>query len=524
MTNVPKELTATDRQELARLGIAEAEVARQLELFRHPPPKAQLDRVARVGDGIVQIPLAQQPALIALAEQAALAGRCTKFVPASGAASRMFQQLAALALGQAGPEEEAAGQTLCANLERFAFWEELVAVWAGRNADLAGASMEEWLAHAQSDSQRLAACLLQADGLGYGLVSKGLIPFHRHPEGSRTALEEQLREAGQHIRDRHGECRVHLTVTPQCQPRFVELFARIRTRVEGAIAGRVNLSFSTQMSATDTVAVDLEGQLVRIEDGQLLLRPGGHGALLYNLEQLGEQLGGDLVFIKNIDNVLPEARLPQVVRWKKILAGHLLELEKQIDEILGGLASGAELAGAWLERAVNFAADQLALAAARDFRARPDADPRPHLWRWLHRPLRVCGVVPNRGEPGGGPFWMRDADGGVTLQIVETAQIDRLDPQQQAILAESTHFNPVDLVCRMRDHRGQPYALAQFVDPTTAFISEKSHAGRKIRCLEHPGLWNGSMGRWNTVFVEVPAETFAPVKTVFDLLRPEHQG
>lgn len=510
--SVNADLTTADRQELRRRGLSEQEARRQLELLRDPPRPAHLIRPCTPGDGIVYLPAERHEQLIALAESAAEAGRCSKFIPASGAASRMFKSLEAL-LHEPTSAHAEDGHRFLAELDRFAFRDDLAALLEERGEDLARLM-------AEGDVRSLIRELLDPDGLGYGNRPKALIPFHGHGPSARTAFEEHLIEAGRHIRDSLGGCRVHLTIAPDCRDMFEKHWSEITPRVERAIRGRIHLELSTQAPSTDTLAVDPDGQLFRTADQNLLFRPGGHGALLHNLEELQ----GDIVLIKNIDNILPEGHRDLVVRWKKILVGHLIDLERRLVNILRTLEkASSSISEPWLTQALRFAAEDLHCPAARDFLAHPDGDPREHLRRWLDRPLRICGVVLNQSEPGGGPFWVRATDGTVSLQIVEKAQIDLADAKQEACVAAATHFNPVDLVCRTRDHRGRPYRLAPYADADAAFVSLKTHEGRPIRCLEHPGLWNGAMGRWNTVFVEVPAATFAPVKTVFDLLRPEHQ-
>lgn len=498
-----------DREQILEHGLDPAEARRQLALFRDPPPKTRLARACAVGDGIVRLPADRHDALVARYETAAAAGRCSKFVPASGAASRMFRQLVAARAGK--PEGRVALERLRADLDRFAFRDRLAAELERR-----GRRLDEVLA--RGDDATLLGALLGRDGLGYARAPKALVPFHAYPGGARTALEEQLVEAAAHVRDHDGVCRVHFTVTDAHRRRFEDALETLRPRLETRLGVRFEVGFSHQDPATDTIAADLEGRPFRRRNGRLLFRPGGHGALLENLEATG----GDLVFVKNIDNVVPDDRRGAVVRWKKLLGGHLLELEARIEAILARCRAD-EAPGPWLDEALDFVAGALAVPAARGLRHAAPEDRRRFLLDRLDRPLRVCGVVPNAGEPGGGPFWVRDPDGGETLQIVETSQIAREDPEQQAILDRASHFNPVDLLCRLRDAGGRRYPLAEFVDPRTVFISRKSQNGRPLQALERPGLWNGAMARWNTVFVEVPGETFAPVKTFEDLLRPEHQ-
>ncbi|HQQ79608.1 MAG TPA: DUF4301 family protein, partial [Thermoanaerobaculia bacterium] len=366
--------------------------------------------------------------LLALADEAARAGRLTKFVPASGAASRMFAFLLA------GGEETAERKRFFESREAFAF---------GSSGDLAA----------------LAA------------RPKALVPFHTYADGPRTPFEEHLHEAAGTVRDAAGLCRVHFTVSPEHRKAFEDRLAEVRPRVERATGARFSVSFSEQSPATDTIAGGADGGPFRTASGGLLFRPGGHGALLKNLGDVA-RAGGDVVLVKNVDNVVPDARRGPTLLWKRLLTGLLVKLERE---------------------------------SRRD------------------RPIRVCGVVRNEGEPGGGPFWV-SGPRGETLQIVESAQVDLADPAQAAIWKTATHFNPVDLACSLRDALGQPFDLGPFVDESAVFIAEKTHEGMPLKALERPGLWNGAMAFWETVFVEVPKETFAPVKTVLDLLRPEHRA
>jgi hypothetical protein len=454
-------------------------------------------------------------------------GRISKFVPASGAASRMFRQLEAVHHGEtvgraelekraeAGDEDAGRALTFLDRLERFAFFEDLEAA-----VEAAGLDADK-LRRAGAVAPLLDHLLDDADGHGlrYASLPKGLIPFHRYPGGERrTAFEEHLVEAVGMLRDEEAVCRLHFTVSPLHEEAFEELLEGVRERYEERYECTFEVSFSHQSHATDTLAVDPDNRPFRRNDGRLLLRPGGHGALLENLGALD----ADMVLVKNIDNVLPEGRQETVLLWNRLLIGQMAELRDRTADLLSRLEStggddpellddGAELAaelGHPLPAAVASAA-----AAKR----------RTWLIDRLDRPLRVCGMVENIGEPGGGPFWVRDAEGNESLQIVEKSQVDLGDAQQAEILSTATHINPVDLVCAVCDRSGHPYDLSDYVDPTAALVAEKFHQGRPLKALERPGLWNGAMAGWNTVFVEVPQATFSPVKTLFDLLRDAHQ-
>jgi hypothetical protein len=504
--------SARDLRQLAESGIPPEEAARQVEIFRHPPAPTHVLRPCRLGDGIRVLPDEEKPRLRELAAQAAAAGRTSRFVPASGAATRMFKDLLAfLHEDRGGP----AVSTFFDNLDRFAFAEALAAAMAR-----AGLAIERLLA--EGERREVLTYLLTSAGLGYADLPKGLILFHRYPaprrQPPRTPFEEHLVEAAMTNRGGDGICRLHFTASPQHEAEFRELLATAGPRLGSAFDARFEVSFSQQEPATDTLAVDPENRPFRQADGSLLFRPGGHGALLGNLAAWA-RAGGDLVLLKNIDNVVPDAGKPLVNEWKQLLLGLLVDLTGHAHALAARLER--EGAGpALLAEGERFLAEELSLPLAP---ASP-ADRARRLADRLDRPFRVSGVVPNTGEPGGGPFWVRGGDGEVSLQIVETSQIDRNSPGQQAQLAASTHFNPVDVVCSLRDRHGRPYDLDRHVDPGTVFLAEKSHEGRPVKALERPGLWNGAMAGWNTVFVEVPGATFAPVKTVLDLLRPEHQG
>ena len=508
--------TPQDLRQLADRGITPDEAQRQLELLISPPAPSSLERSCTVGDGLRQLDPERHEELLARFETAVAAGRVTKFVPASGAASRMFQRLEPYLDEQselkvtelekrAGEGEQAAADLLafCARLTDFAFWDALPsALRRTLRQDLRRGSY-----------RRVLVTLLSERGLSYAKLPKALLPFHRYPRGSRTALEEHLAEGLAYARDAAGTCRLHFTVPAHYEEPFRSHLETAGNGLPQAADTHFEIALSLQSPATDTLAATLDHQPFRCEDGRLLLRPSGHGALLCNLQELG----ADLVFIKNIDNVVPDHRRGLTVRWKKILGGYLVELQERIFALLARLhsqpaddAAVAEALGLLREHFFLDPATVPADAAARRAFARERLD----------RPLRVCGMVPNSGQPGGGPFWVA---GELAPQIVEAAQIDLSCPRQRQIMTSATHFNPVDLVCGLLDWQGRPFDLQRFVDPRAVFITRKSHRGQALKALERPGLWNGSMAYWNTVFVEVPAETFAPVKTVFDLLKTEHR-
>jgi|CXWL01.1.fsa_nt_gi hypothetical protein len=510
-------LTAADRAQLVAVGIPLGEAERQLALFRRPPPATRLVRPCTVGDGIEALTDGRRDALVARYESAREAGRFGKFVPASGAASRMFASL--LAAIHAGWSDDtvadlaASGDPVARDVQRFLAELDHLAF-----APVLAAALARRELPARPRLRDLLWLLLGERGLGYAQTPKALLPFHAYPRAdggrdTRSAFAEHLAEAVALVRDRDGRCRLHFTVAPHERARFETALAAARAVLE--VGGTLlEVDYSSQEPATDTLAAEIDGQPARRDDGTLVLRPGGHGALLRNLERSS----ADLVFIKNVDNVVRTEALPEVLAWRRALGGRLLELEGEVHRHLERLRDDPDddaIAGA-----ADFARGPLALAVPGDLSARALVD---WLDDRLDRPLRVCGVVRNQGEPGGGPFWVAGNDGQIGRQIVEIAQIDRQDPGQAACLAAATHFNPVDLVCTLRDSENRPFQLARHADPATTFLSRKPEDGRQLQVLEHPGLWNGAMAWWNTVFVELPLVCFAPVKTVFDLLRPAHQ-
>jgi hypothetical protein len=518
------ELRPDDLERLRERGISPEEVERQLALLTGERSYTRLDRPCTVGDGIHRIESDRVDRLLAVQTEAAEEGRFSKFVPASGAATRMFRDLAVCATPERrdedldrvrrradrGDDPSRAVLRFLDELERFPFYPALSAVLDERGED------PKKLVDAGRFGPILSA-LLDPEGLGYATAPKALLPFHRYPEEIRTSFEEHLVETPAYARDATGATRIHFTVSPEHRRGFERLLADIRGRFEGRYATRYGIDYSSQKPSTDTVAVDGDGALFRDASGELVLRPAGHGALIENLDEID----GDLVYVKNIDNIQPDRTKPLVSHWKRLLGGYLVELQTRTRRMLEKLRDRSYREH--LDGAASFAASRLHVDLDGHLRRGPDAA-RDHLIDRLSRPIRVCGVVPNTGEPGGGPFWVRDRDGGVSLQLVETAQVDTADASQREAIAGATHFSPVDLVCTLKDPGGRPFDLGRFIDHDAVIVADKSaDDGRKLRALERPGLWNGAMAGWNTVFVEVPLETFTPVKTVFDFLRPEHR-
>lgn len=476
--------TKEDFVQMEEHGLTPAALETQLKNFREGFPFLPVTRAASCGDGIRVLDAAGIEQAAARYDRAKESLRVVKFVPASGAATRMFKDL--FEFVREGRRTAVVGELL-ANRRRFAFWPELRTI-IGDDAD-----------------ELRTVENIVAEGLRYGETPKGLVSFHRYGDEVRKAVEEHLVEGAQYAAA-GGEVKIHFTVSPEHLTRFEALLAEKIPGYESRFGVKYRISFSVQDPSTDTLAVNPDCTPFRRADGRLLFRPAGHGALIGNLGKID----ADIVFVKNIDNVTTDARRSDTVLYKKALAGVLLALQERIFEYLMAL----EVPGAELEPIAAFIENELCVKLPKDYGT-------PLLRRVLNRPIRVCGMVRNEGEPGGGPFWVAGADGLETLQIAESNQIA---PEKRELMRSATHFNPVDLVCSFRTSKGGRFDLREFVDPATGFISRKSDGGRELLAQELPGLWNGAMARWNTVFVEVPITTFSPVKVVTDLLRPEHQG
>ncbi len=475
--------TEQEIQQIEAHGLTVGAVERQIENFRRGFPFLKIVRAASPADGVTVVDETRAAAAVARYEAAADKLGIVKFVPASGAATRMFKELFAFVNeGKRGPGID----KLLAEIERFAFWPELKAI----------------LPEGADDRQIVSAIV--KEGLGYGSQPKGLVTFHAYPEGARKAVEEHLAEGAAYAAS-NGTARIHFTVSPEHMEGFKSLLKEKVPAYESRYGIRYDISFSIQKPSTDTIAVNPDNTPFRQDDGSLLFRPAGHGALIENLNEID----ADIVFIKNIDNVTTEARRGDTIRYKKILAGLLLELQERSFEYLRALEAGD--------------ADTAAIAAfvEHDLCVKlPEGYDEALLRSILDRPIRLCGMVRNEGEPGGGPFWVKNPDGTESLQIAESSQIA---PEDLPLMQSATHFNPVDLVCGVKNARGGKFDLRACTDPETGFISSKSAGGRDLRAQELPGLWNGAMAKWNTVFVDVPVTTFSPVKVVQDLLREQHQ-
>lgn len=506
-------LTPIDRQVMISQGITEDTIVAQLALFRKGTPWIRLHRPCTVGDGMVVLRADELEGLSRKYAEAVADGRVMKFVPASGAASRMFQVLLQqLETAPIAPDSDKGTlpNQFLTDLQRFAFYDDL-------EAALHAGGLDAQTCIAQRQIHEILQHLLTSRGLNYANLPKALIKFHRYADHCRTPLEEHVVDAAAHALDRDSVVRLHFTISQGYEAEVNSAIEEMRERYKGTgIQCRITLSH--QHASTDTIAVDPDNRPFRDRHRRLLFRPGGHGALLENLQAIQ----ADIVHLSNIDNVVHGRLKDETYIYKRALGGYLVTLQDQIFTHLRRLAAG-QVSSSQIEQAFTFANENLSLGVTEDFLSRSISDQSHYLFAKLNRPIRVCGVVKNLGEPGGGPFWTESAEGRLSLQIVEKSQVDTSEAQQRSILNASTHFNPVDIVCGMRDYRGRPFRLETFRDPDTYFISSKTHEGRPLRALELPGLWNGTMAHWNTVFVEVPLSTFNPVKTVFDLLRPEHQ-
>ena len=502
-------LTTQDLEQLRQLDISEPDVTKQIDAFKKGFPFLPIQKAATVGDGIIRLEEDVTDNLIARYDSMRESIRIIKFIPASGAASRMFKDLFAF-LNADSPQlgGHAAVTGFFEGIEDFAFVGDLKKVIEKDGKSLDGLLREQ-------QYQTVLGYLLTDIGLNYGSLPKGLIKFHRYDGASRVAAEEHLVEGMEYGAGNDNTVVIHFTVSPEHLTLFKAMAQKAAAQWPEL---KFDISFSEQKTATNTVAVDMDNEPFRESDGRILFRPGGHGALLSNLNDLA----AEIIFIKNIDNVVPDKIKSTTYRYKKALAGLLLGLREKIAhhiEVLGrGDIDEAKIAGAkeFLENELNYRLPEA-------FTGHSHEEKVSFILSKLNRPTRVCGMVKNEGEPGGGPFWVKNHDGSMSLQIAETSQIDMGNEVQSGIVQKATHFNPVDLVCSNVDFEGKKFDLMKYRDPATGFITEKSKDGKKLKAQELPGLWNGSMADWNTVFVEVPIITFNPVKTVNDLLRPQHQ-
>jgi len=498
-------LSEKDLKQISEKGITPEQIENQLNEFKTGFPFLRLEAAASIGNGIIAPSEAERKSLVeAWNAYKAEGKRVVKFVPASGAASRMFKNMFAFVDADYDAPTTDFEKKYFGELEKFAFYDALDAACQKNQ----GKGIKALIA--EGNYKAVAANMLKAEGLNYGQLPKGLLLFHKYAEGPRTPMEEHLVEGALYAAS-NGEAHVHFTVSHEHMALFKAKVAEKADTFAKKYGIKYDITFSEQKPSTDTIAANPDNSPFRNDDGSLLFRPGGHGALIENLNEID----ADVIFIKNIDNVVPDRLKPETVEWKQVIAGVLVTLQKKAFEYLHLLDAGAT--DAQIAEIAAFVEKNLCIAPKGQ---KVDAD---YLRRKLNRPMRVCGVVKNVGEPGGGPFLTYNQDGTVSLQILESSQIDTNNEAYMKMFTQGTHFNPVDLVCAVKNYKGEPFNLPDFVDKTTGFISSKSKAGKELKALELPGLWNGAMSDWSTVFVEVPLGTFNPVKTVNDLLRNQHQ-
>lgn len=503
-------LTNEDRLQCEAKGISPETVEQQLARFQKGFPYLRLLSAAAVGDGITTLDAAHRQSLVGRWEAYKAQGHhITKFVPASGAATRMFKDMFDFLNAPYDEPTTAFEKQYFGHITRFAFYPAL------DDACHVNCGMGVEALMAEGRYKDVVENMLGEEGLGYGQLPKGLLQFHDYADEARTPVEEHLVEAAQYASS-NGVADVHFTVSGEHRAAFEELLARVVPAYETTYGVKFNVGLSEQKPDTDTVAANADNTPFRTEEGRLLFRPGGHGALIQNLSDLESEI----VFIKNIDNVVPDRLKADMVSWKQSMAGLLVQMQQRAFEYLRLLDSGKYGHEEILD-IIDFVLHDLQ-TRREDLKDMEDAELVNFLRTKLNRPMRVCGVVKNEGEAGGGPFLAYNSDGSTSPQILESSQIDPNNAAYQQMFREGTHFNPVDLVCAIRDYKGGRFSLPLFADPETGFISHKSKNGRELKALELPGLWNGAMSDWSTIFVEVPVSTFNPVKSVNDLLRPQH--
>jgi len=509
------EFSARDLQQLEEKGISKEKVLDQIETFKEGIPFVRLEKAAIVSDGILKLSKAREKKLVRKFEELKRFLSLLKFVPASGAASRMFKSLFNF-LEHYDPDAEDLDtyvdrindtdlKTFFKQIKNFPFYE------------IVQKRIKNKTSSANDIKYRFVSEMLLNENLNYGFYPKGLLPFHNYVKFTATPFEEHLKEASSYAVV-NNTAKLHFTISEQHQSLFSQEFKAAGPRVSKAAKTELEVTYSNQKPSTDTIAVTPDNELFEKDDGSLLFRPGGHGALIENLNEQN----ADIIFIKNIDNVVVPKHEAELATSKKVLAGLLLELQQKAFAYADQLERN-DINGELLHEIKTFLENDLNVRFLESFSSFSIAEQLEILKDKINRPIRICGMVKNEGEPGGGPFWIRDEHDHISLQIVESAQVDSSDESQMAILKNSTHFNPVDLVCGVRNFRGEKYNLLNFVDTKQGFISQKTEDGKELKALELPGLWNGAMAFWNTIFVEVPILTFNPVKTVNDLLKPAHQ-
>jgi len=500
----------TLQQKISAQGMSPEKAKEQIDNFISGFPYLPIQEAAGIGNGIMDFSDEELNKYKQLYKEKAPNQKIIKFIPASGAASRMFKDLFSFLEGDGDISKSSFVQKFIDNIDKFAFYGDL-----DRSLKQSGSGIKE--AIDQKEYQLIISHLLEDKGLGYGNLPKGLLKFHHYEDHDRTPTYEHFIEGVMYGQGKDNTVRLHFTVSPEHEDHFHKEVNEIQPKLEKEFGVKFKVAFSQQKKATDTIAVNPDNTPFEEEDGSILFRPAGHGALLENLNEID----GDLIFIKNIDNVVPDSLKETTKEYKEALGGLLLDIQEKIFHGLDALER--KIGQDSVDFAQQVITDLLQGKLPDGYNEMSLEEKGKYLETKLNRPLRICGMVKNTGEPGGGPFWVKVSDGSVSLQIAETAQIDLDNPSQKEILQSSTHFNPVDLLCATKDFKGQKFDLLKFRDLKTGFITGKSKNGKELKAMELPGLWNGAMADWNTLFVEVPLITFNPVKTVNDLLRDEHQ-
>ncbi len=503
--------TKEDLQLFEKKGVLAEQIDVQLDVFKKGFPYLRVHQAASLQKGILKFSEAQEKEFINEWDATLRSEKTViKFVPASGAASRMFKDLFAFLDADYDVPTTSFEKTFFEHISSFAFYHSLDEECRKNYGKHVSELVQE------GEYKSVVRALLTEEGLDYGNLPKGLLLFHAYTTGNRTPVGEHLTEGALYAKDKLGLVNIHFTVSPEHKELFEVLVAARESSYGRKLDAIFNVTYSVQKPSTDTIAVDMNNEPFRDDDGTLLFRPGGHGALIENLNDLD----ADIIFIKNIDNVVPDHLKENEVRHKKLLGGVLMKFQQRAFEFAEKLDSG-EYNSEELKEMLAFTEKELCISHPHDFT--DERSLKEYLQRKLNRPFRVCGMVKNEGEPGGGPFIAENVDGTASLQILESSQIDKNDEKAMQAFKNGSHFNPVDIVCGVRNYKNEKYDLTRYVDKNTGFISQKSKQGKELKALELPGLWNGAMSDWNTVFVEVPASTFNPVKTVNDLLRPQHQ-
>ena len=504
-------ITEQQKQQILQQGMSFEKAEEQIQNFKNGFPFLNIHAAAVIGDGIKQLSEEKLTDYLSIYEEEAPQKRVVKFVPASGAASRMFKDLYAFWESEAKDlEGNSFTRQFFEQIESFPFYNDLDESLRQSGTDLRSALQDK-------NYHLILEHFLDGAHMGYGELPKGLLKFHSYAQGSRTPTEEHFVEGADYGVGADNTVRLHFTVSPEHQEKFEKHIAEIKSGFESRYGVGFEVTFSQQKKSTDTIAVNMDNTPFLEEDGQILFRPAGHGALLENLNEID----ADIVFIKNIDNVVPDRIKSTTTTYKKAIGGILFDVQKKVFQALAGLESGVN------ENTLTVAEEvfeqELGAKFSPSYSSFSLEEKARYIFEKLNRPIRVCGMVENTGEPGGGPFWVLEEDKSLSLQIAETAQLNLEDESQKKLFESSTHFNPTDLVCGIKDYRGNKFDLLKFRDPKTGFITQKSKSGKTLKAQELPGLWNGSMAGWNSIFVEVPLITFNPVKTINDLLREVHQ-